>query len=117
MKTNSRKRRKGQARFAFGKGAAPSRGMRRAQVSAELIILIAAVLSVALILVMQMQNTAKEGKKTLEENSKKVFKEIDDTAKLANGGSSTPEPNGKGETCSSDSDCKSGLICLAGVCE
>lgn len=116
MKANSGKKRKGQAHFACGKGAAPSRGTRRAQVSAELIILIAAVLSVALILVVQMQNTAKEGKKTLQENSKKVFKEIDDTAKLATGGGSTPEPKGAGESCTADSQCSSGY-CVAGACE
>ena len=48
-----------------------------AQISAELILVIAAVLAVAIILVKQLQDTAKAGSKKLEEKSEKILKEID----------------------------------------
>ena len=77
---------------------------RKAQVSAEMILLIAAVLAVALILVSQMQEAAKQGAKAVQKNAEKVFKEINETAGLASG-------NGKyatGEECTRDSQCESG---------
>jgi hypothetical protein len=49
----------------------------RAQVSAELIIVIAAVLAVAIILVRQLRDTAKEGSKKMSEKSDKVLSEVD----------------------------------------
>ncbi|MCD4739772.1 hypothetical protein K8R43_01120 [archaeon] len=48
-----------------------------AQVSAELIIVIAAVLAVAVILVKQLRDTAQDGSKKMSEKSKKVLSEID----------------------------------------
>lgn len=119
MKTNSGKRKearkKGQALFACGKGAAPSRGTRRGQVSMELIMMIAAMLAFALILAVQLQKTAQEGRDTLKNNSNKVFDAIDDIGKLAK----TPSPKLKneGESCSKNSDCNEGLTCLYDVCE
>ncbi|MGI6589083.1 MAG: hypothetical protein ACOX1V_00245 [Candidatus Iainarchaeum sp.] len=50
----------------------------RAQISVELIIVLAAVVAVVLILVSQLQETSNEGSKKLEETSKNVFKKIDD---------------------------------------
>lgn len=48
----------------------------KAQVSAELIIVIAALVAVAIILVMQLQNTAKKGSKIIGEETEKAFREI-----------------------------------------
>ncbi|NUN11394.1 hypothetical protein HUU53_02005 [Candidatus Micrarchaeota archaeon] len=48
------------------------------QVSAELLVLVAAIIAVALVLVSQLQNTALKGKKAVSEASEKVFKEISD---------------------------------------
>lgn len=48
----------------------------RAQVSAELIIVIAALVAVAIVLVTQLQNTAKTGGKLLSNETSKVFKAI-----------------------------------------
>ena len=83
--------------------------------SAELIILIAAVLSVALILVVQLQKTAKEGRDTLKNNSQMVFDAIDDTVRLATV-TPTPEKKDPGESCSRDSECKSSS-CVLSACE
>lgn len=49
-----------------------------AQVSAELLIVIAALVAVALVLVTQLQNTAQKGKKVLSNATDKVFDEIAD---------------------------------------
>lgn len=48
-----------------------------AQVSAELIIVIAAVLAVAVILVKQLRDTAQDGSKKMSEKSDKLLSEID----------------------------------------
>ncbi|MBN3037671.1 MAG: hypothetical protein JW834_04475 [Candidatus Diapherotrites archaeon] len=50
----------------------------RAQVSAELIIVIAAVLAVALLLVRGLQETAHEGSARLTNKSAEILSEIDD---------------------------------------
>ena len=50
----------------------------KAQVSAELIIVIAALMAVAIVLITQLQNTAQEGKKTLEKTTKTALDEIGD---------------------------------------
>ena len=50
----------------------------KAQVSAELIIVIAALIAVALVLISQLQNTAEKGKKVLNSTVEKVFDEISD---------------------------------------
>ncbi|MFH0835541.1 MAG: hypothetical protein V1834_00060 [Candidatus Micrarchaeota archaeon] len=50
----------------------------KAQVSAELIIVIAALMAVAIVLITQLQNTAQEGKKTLEKSTKSAFDKIGD---------------------------------------
>lgn len=49
----------------------------RAQISVELIIILAAVVALVLLLVSQLQETGKEGSKVIEEKSKKIFKEIE----------------------------------------
>jgi len=51
---------------------------QEAQISVELIIVLAAVVAVVLILVSQLQDTSAEGSKKLDESSKKVFEKIDD---------------------------------------
>ncbi|MDD2531108.1 MAG: hypothetical protein PHO61_00265 [Candidatus ainarchaeum sp.] len=50
----------------------------KAQISVELIIVLAAVVAVVLILVSQLQETSNEGSKKLEETSENIFKKIDD---------------------------------------
>jgi uncharacterized protein (UPF0333 family) len=50
----------------------------RAQISVELIIVLAAVVAVVLVLVSQMQSTSQEGAKKLKETSDSVLKKIDD---------------------------------------
>ena len=50
----------------------------KAQISVELIIVLAAVVAVVLILVSQLQATSEEGSKKLEDTSKSIFKKIDD---------------------------------------
>ncbi len=48
-----------------------------AQISVELIIVLAAVVALVLLLVSQLQETSKEGAKIIEEKSKKIFQEIE----------------------------------------
>lgn len=52
-------------------------GEEKAQVSAELILVIAAVLAVALLLVKQLRETAEDGSKKLHKKSDEVLSEID----------------------------------------
>ncbi|MEM0475621.1 MAG: hypothetical protein QW343_02400 [Candidatus Norongarragalinales archaeon] len=47
-----------------------------AQVSAELIIVIAAVIAVAIVLILQLQNTAKKGAKVVGQETERAFEEI-----------------------------------------
>ena len=53
-------------------------GEEKAQISVELIIVLAAVVAVVLVLVSQMQATSNEGAAKLKEKSDSVFKKIDD---------------------------------------
>ena len=50
----------------------------KAQISVELIIVLAAVVAVVLVLVSQLQATSEEGSKKLEQTAENVFKKIDD---------------------------------------
>ncbi|MBU1197867.1 hypothetical protein KJ765_05155 [Candidatus Micrarchaeota archaeon] len=50
---------------------------QEAQISAELIIVIAALVAVALVLVTQLQKSAKEGSATLEKKTKAVWDQVD----------------------------------------
>ena len=50
----------------------------KAQISVELIIVLAAVVAVVLVLVSQLQATSEQGSKKLEDTAKNVFKKIDD---------------------------------------
>jgi len=50
----------------------------KAQISVELIIVLAAVVAVVLVLVSQLQATSEEGSQKLEETAENVFKKIDD---------------------------------------
>jgi len=68
-----------------------------------MIVLIAAVLAVALILVAQMQETAKQGALAIKKNAQNVFGEINDTAGIA----SQVEKKEAGGTCTRNSQCKS----------
>lgn len=77
----------------------------RGQASAELIILIAAVLAVALILVSKLQDTAKKGADLLDRNAQKVLAEINDTAGIA---SAPAAKKAEGSACTKDSQCASG---------
>lgn len=49
----------------------------RAQISVELIIVLAAVVALVLLLVSQLQQTSEKGAKAIEEKSKKIFQEIE----------------------------------------
>ena len=53
-------------------------GDEAAQVSAELIIVIAAVIAVAIVLILQLQNTAKKGAKAVGTETDKALNEIGD---------------------------------------
>lgn len=50
----------------------------RAQISVELIIVLAAVVALVLLLVSQLQDTSEDATKVIEEKSKKIFQQIDD---------------------------------------
>ena len=52
----------------------------KAQISVELIIVLAAVVAVVLLLVSQIQSTSEEGSKKLEQTAEDVFKKIDGVA-------------------------------------
>ena len=75
--------------------------MARGQVSAELIIIIAAVLAVALILVVQLQKTAAQWSNQTEATNKKLQQETGTIGELAK--------------CQDDSDCPDGY-CQEGSC-
>jgi len=49
----------------------------KAQISVELIIVLAAVVALVLLLVSQLQQTSEDGAKVIEEKSKKIFQEIE----------------------------------------
>ena len=49
----------------------------KAQISVELIIVLAAVVALVLLLVSQLQQTSEEGAKVIEKKSKEIFKEIE----------------------------------------
>ena len=53
----------------------------KAQVSAELIIVIAALIAVAIVLISQLQSTAKKGSKVLDDETSKTWKLINSTAR------------------------------------
>jgi len=50
----------------------------KAQVSVELIVLLAAVVAVALVLVSQLQKTGKKGAEVIDKKTEKIFDEIAD---------------------------------------
>lgn len=50
----------------------------KAQISVELIIVLAAVVALVLLLVTQLQDTSSEGTKVINEKSKKIFEKIDE---------------------------------------
>ena len=55
-----------------------SRGLgSKAQISVELIIVLAAVVALVLLLVSQLHSTGEEGAKVIGEKSKKIFEEIE----------------------------------------
>jgi len=82
---------------------------RKGQVSAELIIVIAAVLAVSLVFVTQLQKTAKTGAETMSERAEGVFSEINNTALCT-------YTKSKGRVCSVDCQCISG-DCVSGKCK
>ena len=49
----------------------------RAQISIELIIVLAAVVALVLLFVSQLRETSAEGSRVIEEKSSKIFKEIE----------------------------------------
>ncbi|MEW6329733.1 MAG: class III signal peptide-containing protein [Candidatus Micrarchaeota archaeon] len=75
--------------------------MARGQISAELIIIIAAVLAVALIVVITLQQTAKEARGVVKSETSDIFKETKEITK--------PESKklANGQPCTADADCTS----------
>ncbi|MFH1286104.1 MAG: class III signal peptide-containing protein [Candidatus Micrarchaeota archaeon] len=55
----------------------------KGQISAEMIIIIAVVLAVAILLATQLYDTAKEGNKRVDKSSEDVFDKIDDIGNLS----------------------------------
>lgn len=55
---------------------------QQAQVSAELIIVIAALIAVAIVFVTQLQQTAQKGRDTINTSSNKLLGEIEELAKI-----------------------------------
>lgn len=51
---------------------------QRAQVSIEMIIVLAAVVAIVLLLVSQLQKTAEKGAKVFDKKTNDIFKQIDD---------------------------------------
>ena len=86
-------------------------GGRKAQVSTELIIVIAALLAVALILVIQLQKTATEWSKKGTEIDKKLSSGVDKTLDAAG-----PAKKATGAACTKNSDCESGECTYDEVC-
>lgn len=74
----------------------------RAQVSVELIIILAAVLAIALILVVQLQKTAAKGSEAVEKQGESVLNEVNSMIKCETG-----------EDCPTDFTCNG----ARGVCE
>ena len=62
----------------FGISRVFGKGGERAQVSIELIIVLAAVVAIVLLLVSQLQKTAQKGADVFAKKSDSIFKEIDD---------------------------------------
>ncbi|MBI4043193.1 MAG: hypothetical protein HY393_00110 [Candidatus Diapherotrites archaeon] len=50
----------------------------RAQISVELIVLLAAVVAIVLLLVSQLQSTTEKGSKVIEKKTEDIFKQIED---------------------------------------
>ena len=51
---------------------------KRAQISAEMIILLAAIIAIVLLVVSQLQKTTKKANATVEKKADKVYDEIED---------------------------------------
>jgi uncharacterized protein (UPF0333 family) len=51
---------------------------KKAQISAEMIILLAAIIAIVLLVVTQLQKTTKKANSTVEKKADKVFDKIDD---------------------------------------
>ncbi len=88
-------------------------GGGKAQVSAELIIVIAALLAVALILVVQLQKTATEWSKKGTEIDKKLDSGVDKTLSAAG---TQAEKKKAGSECTKNSECESGECGYDGTC-
>jgi hypothetical protein len=82
----------------------------RGQVSAELIIVIAALLAVALILVVQLQKTATDWSKKGDAINSKLESGVDKTINAAG------SKKAAGETCTKDTECESGDCGYGGTC-
>ena len=86
-------------------------GGTKAQVSTELIIVIAALLAVALILVVQLQKTATEWSKKESDIDKKLSAGVDKTL------DATSTLKKSGSKCTENSDCESGECTYEGLCK
>lgn len=51
---------------------------KKAQVSAEMIILLAAIIAIVLVIITQLQKTTTKANKTVDQTADKIFKKIDD---------------------------------------
>jgi len=85
---------------------------KRGQVSAELIIILAAVLAVSLILVIQLQKSSEKAGNQVQKETDKIFDSMPNAADVK----TTSDKKEDGEDCSKDADCKSGYCNYAGKC-
>jgi uncharacterized protein (UPF0333 family) len=80
-------------------------GRMRAQLSAEMLILIVVVLAVIALVASQLFSTVKKGSETVGNQTTVIFWKAQEEMKSK-----------EGEACKDDSDCKSGLRCFENVC-
>lgn len=81
-------------------------GEMRAQLSAEMLILIVVVLAVIALVASQLLKTAKVSSEKVENQSESIFWKAEQETKSK-----------EGEPCKDDADCKIGLQCVNNVCE
>lgn len=83
----------------------------KGQLSAELIILVAVILAIALLVATQLRSTAMEANKLVDKEANAIFKTVNK--------STADEPKAKGDVgdkCSKDSDCNQNLLCVYNQC-
>ena len=80
--------------------------LMRAQLSAEMLILIVVVLAVIALVASQLFGTAKKGGEKVENQTETIFWKSEQMIK-----------SNEGEPCKDDEDCKTPLQCINNICE